>query len=386
MGVIYVVVVVEYLLVIQVVQNDLQLQVFIDECKCGGVVEVDIVIQEKKGMVIFLFVEYLLIGDKLLVWVVNYVLMNYGEGVVMVVFGYDECDFEFVNKYGLLICQVIVKVEGDNDFEFSVWKEWYGVKDEFVFIVNFGKYDNFGYQVVFDVIGVDFEVKGLGQVCIQFCLCDWGISCQCYWGCLILIIYCEVCGDVLVLVDQLLVVLLEDVVLDGFGLLLVKMLEFYECNCLKCGQLVKCEIDIMDIFVELFWYFVCYVCLQFEGGMLDRKVVDYWLLVDQYIGGIEYVILYLFYVCFFYKLMCDEGLVGSDELFKNLLIQGMVVVDIYYWIIVNGGKDWFNLVDVEVECDVKVKVVGVCLKSDGQLVEIGGIEKMLKLKNNGVDL
>ena len=227
--------------------------------------------------------------------------------------------------------------------------------------------------------------QGLGQARTQFRLRDWGISRQRYWGCPIPIIHCEACGDVPVPADQLPVVLPEDVVPDGSGSPLAKMPEFYECSCPKCGQPAKRETDTMDTFVESSWYFARYACPQFEGGMLDKKAADYWLPVDQYIGGIEHAILHLLYARFFHKLMRDEGLVGSDEPFKNLLTQGMVVADTYYRTTANGGKDWFNPADVEVERDAKAKVVGARLKSDGQPVEIGGTEKMSKSKNNGVD-
>ncbi|HBO3293001.1 TPA: leucine--tRNA ligase [Pseudomonas aeruginosa] len=385
MGATYVAVAAEHPLATQAAQNDPQLQAFIDECKRGGVAEADIATQEKKGMATSLFVEHPLTGDKLPVWVANYVLMNYGEGAVMAVPGHDERDFEFASKYGLPIRQVIAKVEGDNDFESSVWKEWYGAKDESVLTVNSGKYDNLGYQAAFDAIGADLEAKGLGQARTQFRLRDWGISRQRYWGCPIPIIHCEACGDVPVPADQLPVVLPEDVVPDGSGSPLAKMPEFYECSCPKCGQPAKRETDTMDTFVESSWYFARYACPQFEGGMLDKKAADYWLPVDQYIGGIEHAILHLLYARFFHKLMRDEGLVGSDEPFKNLLTQGMVVADTYYRTTANGGKDWFNPADVEVERDAKAKVVGARLKSDGQPVEIGGTEKMSKSKNNGVD-
>ncbi|MDT4794746.1 Leucine--tRNA ligase [compost metagenome] len=385
MGATYVAVAAEHHLATLAAQRDPSLQAFIDECKRGGVAEADIATQEKKGVATSLFVEHPLTGEKLPVWIANYVLMSYGEGAVMAVPAHDERDFEFANKYALPIQQVIAQVGVDNDFEPTAWKEWYGVKDESVVTVNSGKYDGLGYQAAFDAIGADLEAKGLGQARTQFRLRDWGISRQRYWGCPIPIIHCDACGDVPVPADQLPVVLPEDVVPDGAGSPLAKMPEFYECSCPKCGQPAKRETDTMDTFVESSWYFARYACPQFEDGMLDKKAANYWLPVDQYIGGIEHAILHLLYARFFHKLMRDEGLVSSDEPFKNLLTQGMVVAETYYRVAANGGKDWFNPADVEVERDAKAKVIGARLKTDGLPVEIGGTEKMSKSKNNGVD-
>ncbi|WP_435607318.1 leucine--tRNA ligase [Pseudomonas knackmussii] len=385
MGATYVAVAAEHHLATLAAQRDPSLQAFIDECKRGGVAEADLATQEKKGVATPLFVEHPLTGAKLPVWIANYVLMTYGEGAVMAVPGHDERDFEFANKYQLPIRQVIAKVEGDNDFEPTAWKEWYGVKDDSVRTVNSGKYDGLGYQAAFDAIGADLAAKGLGQARTQFRLRDWGISRQRYWGCPIPIIHCASCGDVPVPAEQLPVVLPENVVPDGAGSPLAKMPEFYECSCPKCGQPAKRETDTMDTFVESSWYFARYACPQFEDGMLDKKAANYWLPVDQYIGGIEHAILHLLYARFFHKLMRDEGLIDSDEPFKNLLTQGMVVAETYYRTLPNGSKDWFNPADVEVERDAKAKVIGARLKTDGLPVEIGGTEKMSKSKNNGVD-
>lgn len=229
------------------------------------------------------------------------------------------------------------------------------------------------------------QKKGLGQSRTQFRLRDWGISRQRYWGCPIPIIHCPSCGDVPVPEDQLPVVLPEDVVPDGAGSPLAKMPEFYECTCPKCGTAAKRETDTMDTFVESSWYFARYASPTYDKGMVDPAAANHWLPVDQYIGGIEHAILHLLYARFFHKLMRDEGLVSSDEPFKNLLTQGMVVAETYYRTASNGGKDWFNPADVEVERDAKAKVIGARLKTDGLPVEIGGTEKMSKSKNNGVD-
>ncbi len=385
MGATYVAVAAEHPLATLAAQREPALQAFIDECKRGGVAEADIATQEKKGVATSLFVEHPLTGEKLPLWIANYVLMTYGEGAVMAVPAHDERDFEFANKYQLPIKQVITLAAGDDGYDASAWQEWYGAKDDSIRTVNSGKYDGLGYQAAFDAIGADLAAKGLGQARTQFRLRDWGISRQRYWGCPIPIIHCETCGDVPVPADQLPVVLPENVVPDGAGSPLAKMPEFYACSCPKCGQPAKRETDTMDTFVESSWYFARYACPQFEDGMLDKKAANYWLPVDQYIGGIEHAILHLLYARFFHKLMRDEGLIDSDEPFKDLLTQGMVVAETYYRTTANGGKDWFNPADVEVERDAKAKVIGARLKTDGLPVEIGGTEKMSKSKNNGVD-
>lgn len=224
---------------------------------------------------------------------------------------------------------------------------------------------------------------GVGECKVNYCLCDWGVFCQCYWGVLILMVMLEDGIVMLILDDQLLVILLEDVVMDGIISLIKVDLEWVKI--IVNGMLVLCEIDIFDIFMEFFWYYVCYICLQYKEGMLDFEVVNYWLLVDIYIGGIEYVIMYLFYFCFFYKLMCDVGMVNFDELVKQLLCQGMVLVDVFYYVGENGECNWVFLVDVIVECDEKGCIVKVKDVVGYELVYIG-MSKMFKLKNNGIDL
>lgn len=357
-----------------------ELQAFIDECKRGGVAEADIATQEKKGLATPLFVEHPLTGEKLPVWVANYVLMNYGEGAVMAVPAHDERDFAFAAKYNLPVKPVVRTSAGDETP--APWQDAYGEHGQ---LINSGAFDGLDFQGAFDAIEVALQKKGLGQSRTQFRLRDWGISRQRYWGCPIPIIHCPSCGDVPVPEDQLPVVLPEDVVPDGAGSPLAKMPEFYECTCPKCGTVAKRETDTMDTFVESSWYFARYASPTYDKGMVDPAAANHWLPVDQYIGGIEHAILHLLYARFFHKLMRDEGLVSSDEPFKNLLTQGMVVAETYYRTASNGGKDWFNPADVEVERDAKAKVIGARLKTDGLPVEIGGTEKMSKSKNNGVD-
>ncbi|MFI8738646.1 leucine--tRNA ligase [Ectopseudomonas toyotomiensis] len=382
MGATYVAVAAEHPLAQRAAEGNPAIAAFIAECKAGSVAEADMATMEKKGLATGQFVIHPLTGDKLPVFVANYVLWGYGEGAVMAVPAHDERDFEFANKYDLPITQVYAG-EG-KDYDASAWQDWYGDKAGLT-TINSGKYDGLDFSAAFDAIVGDLEASEHGARKTQFRLRDWGISRQRYWGCPIPIIHCDSCGDVPVPEDQLPVVLPEDVVPDGAGSPLAKMPEFYECSCPKCGAPAKRETDTMDTFVESSWYFARYASPHYEGGMVDPQAANHWLPVDQYIGGIEHAILHLLYARFFHKLMRDEGLVSSNEPFKNLLTQGMVVAETYYRTLENGGKDWFNPADVEVERDAKAKVIGAKLKSDGLPVEIGGTEKMSKSKNNGVD-
>ncbi|MEL0167757.1 MAG: leucine--tRNA ligase [Pseudomonadaceae bacterium] len=380
MGATYVAVAAEHPLATQAAENNPALQAFIDECKRGGVAEADIATQEKKGMPTPLYVLHPLTGEKLPVWVANYVLMGYGEGAVMAVPAHDERDFAFATKYSLPIKAVIRTSAGDETPE--PWQDAYGEKGE---LINSDEFDGLDYDSAFTAIGEVLKQKGLGEPRTQFRLRDWGISRQRYWGCPIPIIHCDSCGDVPVPDDQLPVVLPEDVIPDGAGSPLAKMPEFYECTCPKCGAAAKRETDTMDTFVESSWYYARYASPQYDQGMVDPAAANHWLPVDQYIGGIEHAILHLLYARFFHKLMRDEGLVSSNEPFKNLLTQGMVLADTYFRLEANGSKTWFNPADVDVERDGKGKIVAATLRSDGQPVEIGGTEKMSKSKNNGVD-
>ena len=382
MGATYVAVAAEHPLAQRAAESDPSIAAFIAECKAGSVAEADMATMEKKGVATGQFVTHPLTGDKLPVFVANYVLWGYGEGAVMGVPAHDERDFAFANKYSLAITQVYA-AEG-KDYSSSEWQDWYAEKAGLT-TVNSGKYDNLDFTAAFDAIVADLEANEHGVRKTQFRLRDWGISRQRYWGCPIPIIHCDTCGDVPVPEDQLPVVLPEDVIPDGAGSPLARMAEFYECLCPTCGAPAKRETDTMDTFVESSWYYARYASPHYTGGMVDPAAANHWLPVDQYIGGIEHAILHLLYARFFHKLMRDEGLVSSNEPFKNLLTQGMVVAETYYRTLDNGGKDWFNPADVELERDGKAKVISARLKSDGLPVEIGGTEKMSKSKNNGVD-
>lgn len=380
MGATYVAVAAEHHLATLAAKNNPELQAFIAECKGGSVAEADVATQEKKGLPTGLFVEHPLTGEKLPVWVANYVLMHYGDGAVMAVPAHDERDFEFAHKYNLPVKSVVRTSSGDSNP--APWQDAYG---EHGTLINSGEFDGLDFAGAFDAIEVALIKKELGASRTQFRLRDWGISRQRYWGCPIPIIHCDTCGDVPVPEDQLPVVLPEDVVPDGAGSPLARMPEFYECTCPKCGAPAKRETDTMDTFVESSWYYARYASPHYEGGLVEKSAADHWLPVDQYIGGIEHAILHLLYARFFHKLMRDEGLVSSNEPFKNLLTQGMVIAETYYRREANGAYTWFNPADVELERDSKAKVISARLKADGLPVEIGGTEKMAKSKNNGVD-
>jgi leucyl-tRNA synthetase len=407
MGVTFCAVAAEHPLATRAAANNPTLTAFIAECKQGSVAEADMATMEKKGMDTGLTVTHPLTGEAIPVWIGNYVLMSYGDGAVMAVPAHDERDFEFAKKYGLPIKQVVAlgnpagfgdgsgygggTVSGagsgdgtgggdapiDGQFTTTQWKDWYGNK--FVGVcVNSGKYNGLGYAAAVDAIAADLATLNLGEKKTQFRLRDWGISRQRYWGCPIPIIHCDTCGDVPVPEKDLPVVLPEDVVPDGAGNPLKRRADFVNCACPQCGGAARRETDTMDTFVESSWYYARYACPDFDGGMLDSRA-NQWLPVDQYIGGIEHAILHLLYARFFHKLMRDQGLVNSDEPFQNLLTQGMVIADTYYRESADGKKIWFNPAEVDVNAN------GARLIADGQPVVIGGIEKMSKSKNNGVD-
>jgi leucyl-tRNA synthetase len=390
MGATYVAVAAEHALAAQAAAGNPELQAFIEECKRGGVAEADMATMEKKGLPTGLFVTHPLNGEKLPVWVANYVLMGYGEGAVMAVPAHDERDFAFASKYGLEIRMVIASQGSAYDEISAPWQDAYA---ETGVCVNSGKYDGLEFQAASDAIAGDLAAMNLGAKRTQFRLRDWGISRQRYWGCPIPIIHCVACGDVPVPDQQLPVILPENVTVDGAGSPLARMPEFYECHCPKCGQPARRETDTMDTFVESSWYFMRYCCPDNDQAMLDERV-GYWCKggIDQYIGGIEHAILHLLYSRFWTKLMRDVGLFGAtkiDEPFAHLLTQGMVVAPTFYREDANGKKDWINPADVDLIADERGRVSGgkgsAILRADGLPVIIGGTEKMSKSKNNGVD-
>jgi leucyl-tRNA synthetase len=320
MGATYVALAAEHPLATLAGQANAELQAFIDECKHGSVAEADVATAEKKGMATGLFVIHPLNGEMLPVWVANYVLMGYGEGAVMAVPAHDERDFEFATHYQLPIKAVIKPLDADLSQPLTAAYTEHGV------LFDSGEFNGLDFDTAFDTIANSLSAKKLGTKRTQYRLRDWGISRQRYWGCPIPIIHCASCGEVPVPKEQLPVVLPEDVKFDGIGSPIKKDPAFYETTCPTCGGKATRETDTMDTFVESSWYFARYASFDADKAMLDERA-NYWLPVDQYIGGIEHAILHLLYARFFNKLMRDVGLVKSSEPFANLLTQGMVLKD-----------------------------------------------------------
>ncbi len=382
MGATYVAVAAEHPLAAAAAEKQPALQAFIAECKAGSVAEADMATMEKKGMPTGRFVINPLNGERLEVWVANYVLWGYGDGAVMAVPAHDERDFAFAKQYHLPIKQVI-SVDGQ-PFDAAQWQDWYADKENGV-LVNSNEFNGLNFQAAFDAIAAKLQAASAGEPKTQYRLRDWGISRQRYWGCPVPIIHCDTCGDVPVPEQDLPVVLPENVVPDGAGSPLAKMPEFYETKCPKCGGVAKRETDTMDTFVESSWYQFRYMSPRDDAHMVAPEAAAYWGQADQYIGGIEHAILHLLYARFFTKLMNDEGIVSVREPFKQLLTQGMVLAATYYRESADGKKTWFNPTDVTVQTDEKGRPVSAVLDADGQPVIIGGVEKMSKSKNNGVD-
>jgi leucyl-tRNA synthetase len=369
----------EHALATHAAKSNKALAAFIEECKRGSVMEAELAQIEKKGMPTELAVTHPLTGERIPVWVGNYVLMTYGEGAVMGVPAHDERDFAFAKKYGLPIRQVI-DVPG-KPYSTDAWEPWYA---EYGRCVNSGKYDNLSYQEAVDAIASDLKAKGLGDKQVTWRLRDWGISRQRYWGTPIPIIHCPSCGDLPVPDNQLPVMLPENLVPDGTGNPLAKTPSFLNCPCPKCGRPALRETDTMDTFVDSSWYFARYACPDQKQTMLDARA-KYWMAVDQYIGGIEHAILHLLYSRFWTKVMRDLKLLPVDEPFTRLLTQGMVLNEIFYRKSREGRITYFNPVDVHVKRDDKGQRISAVLKTDGQPVESDGIGTMSKSKNNGVD-
>jgi len=380
MGATFCAVAAEHPIAAHAARRDPRIAAFIEECRRGPVAEAEIAQIEKKGMPTGIFVTHPISGEKLEVWVGNYVLATYGEGAVMGVPAHDERDYAFALKYGLPIRCVIRHPAGD-----SVPAPWRPEYAEYGTCINSGRYDGMDYRQAVDAIAADLAAKGLGEKQVQWRLRDWGISRQRYWGCPIPIVHCEACGDVPVPDEELPVLLPENLVPDGTGNPLAKLASFYECKCPACGRPARRETDTMDTFVDSSWYFARFTCPDAEHAMVDERA-RYWMPVDQYIGGIEHAILHLLYSRFFQRVMRDEGLIpGISEPFTNLLTQGMVLAESYYLDTPEGRREWVHPSDVEVERDAKGRIVAARRRSDGAPLVYAGIGTMSKSKNNGVD-
>ena len=377
-GVTYMAVAAEHPLAARAAQGNPDLQAFIAECQRTGVTEAALETMEKRGMPTGIHAIHPFTGDKVPVWVANFVLMGYGTGAVMAVPAHDQRDWEFARRYGLRIHQVIQPADG------SLVDIDAGAFVEHGRLINSGRFDGLDFDEAFDAIAKSFEANGRGQRRVNWRLRDWGISRQRYWGCPIPLIHCQTCGDVPVPDEQLPVVLPEDCVPDGSGNPLNRNEAFLACTCPKCGQPARRETDTMDTFVDSSWYYFRYASADNANAMVDERAA-YWLPVDQYIGGIEHAILHLLYSRFWTRVMRDLGLTQLDEPFTNLLTQGMVLNEIYFRKPASGRVVYYNPADVDVQLDDKGARIGAVLRADGQPVESGGIGTMSKSKGNGVD-
>jgi leucyl-tRNA synthetase len=379
MGVTFCAVAAEHPLALHAAKTNPELAAFIEKCKHGSVMEADMATMEKEGLPTGLFVTHPLTGKQVEVWVGNYVLMSYGDGAVMGVPAHDERDFAFAKKYDLPIEQVVAL--GDKAYSLDAWQEWYGSKDGVC--VNSGKYDGLNYTDAVDAIAADLAAQGIGEKKVQWRLRDWGISRQRYWGCPIPIIHCDSCGSMPVPDDQLPVVLPEDCVPDGSGNPLHKREDFLNVPCPCCGKPARRETDTMDTFVDSSWYYARYATTFGKDKMVDDET-NYWMTVDQYIGGIEHAILHLLYSRFWTKVMRDVGLVNYREPFAHLLTQGMVLNNAFFHKPEGGGKNYFWESEIDIQKDAKGQIIGARLKKDGTVLE-HELTTMSKSKNNGVD-
>ena len=378
MGATFCAVAAEHPIAVHASKTNPQLAAFVEECRRGAVSEADLAQIEKKGLPTGLYATHPLSGEKIPVWVANYVLMGYGEGAVMAVPAHDERDYEFALKYGLAIKPVIRHPLGD-----TVPAPWKSEYADYGVCINSGRYDGLDYRQAVEAIASDLQKAGLGEKQVQWRLRDWGISRQRYWGCPIPIVHCPACGDVPVPDAELPVVLPEHLVPDGSGNPLAKMPAFRETACPACGKPARRETDTMDTFVDSSWYFARFCCPGQSRAMVDERA-KYWMPVDQYIGGIEHAILHLLYSRFFQRLMRDEGLLAVSEPFTNLLTQGMVLAESYYLDTAEGRRDWVHPSEVEVLRDAKGKILSA-KRNDGAAVVFDGMGTMSKSKNNGVD-
>lgn len=319
MGVTYLAVASEHPLSLEASKKNPDVQKFIDQCRTMETSEAAMETMEKRGIDSGLTCTHPLTGNEVPIWIANFVLMGYGTGAVMSVPAHDQRDYEFAKKYNIPMLKVIKPQEGEHDIDQSAFTEK-GV------LCNSNEFNGLDSSQAFEAIASLLESKNLGKKQNNYRLRDWGVSRQRYWGCPIPIINCSSCGSVAVPEQDLPIALPEEVVFDGVGSPIKKMPEFYETTCPQCGAQAERETDTFDTFFESSWYFARYACADSDKAMLDDRA-NYWLEVDQYVGGIEHAILHLLYARFFNKLLRDEGLISHDEPFKNLLTQGMVLKD-----------------------------------------------------------
>jgi len=377
MGVTCCAVAAEHPLALTAAQSNAGVQSFLEECRKTGTSEAALETMEKKGLALGIEATHPVTQQPLPVYVANFVLMSYGTGAVMSVPAHDQRDYEFARKYNIPIVGVIKPADGDEPALADTAFTDHGV------CYNSGQFDGMDFNQAFEAIAAYLETHANGERRVNFRLRDWGVSRQRYWGCPIPMIHDENGNEHPVSTDNLPVRLPEEVDFDGSGSPLKSMPEFTQVKTAG-GQVHERETDTFDTFFESSWYYARYCCPDNDQAMLDERA-NYWLPVDQYVGGIEHAVMHLLYARFFHKLMRDEGLVSSDEPFTNLLTQGMVVAETYYRENAQGQKTWFSPAEVEVERDGKGHITAARLLADGEPVTVGSIEKMSKSKNNGVD-
>ncbi|MFT7559138.1 MAG: leucyl-tRNA synthetase [Flavobacteriales bacterium] len=376
MGVTYVSLAAEHPLALALAEDTLELADFIQECKKQSVAEADMASMEKRGMSTGLKALHPITREEVDVWIANYVLMDYGSGAVMAVPAHDQRDWEFAKKYSLPINQVIAPTDGTTvDISEAAFTDK-GM------LVNSGEYDGLGFKAAFEAISQTLQVAGKGEIKTNYRLRDWGVSRQRYWGAPIPMFNLPEGGEIAVPANRLPVLLPEDVVMDGIQSPIKADPEW--CKTEHEGRAVEHETDTFDTFMESSWYYARYTCPGADQ-MLDPEKANYWLPVDHYVGGIEHAILHLLYARFFHKLMRDEGLLTSDEPFKRLLCQGMVLADAFYTKTENGGKEWVALSDVDIVRNEKGGIESATNRVNGEAVEYAGVIKMSKSKLNTVD-
>lgn len=357
-------------------QNNPKLASFIQEAKNAKVAEADLATMEKKGMATGLFAIHPLTGEKLPIWVANFVLMHYGTGAVMAVPAHDQRDFEFAQKYSLPIKQVISPLAYE---EIDLTKQAFVEHGK---LVNSAEFDDLDFDGAFNGIADKLEKLGVGKRQVNYRLRDWGVSRQRYWGAPIPMLTLEN-GDVVPApMEDLPIILPEDVVMDG-----VKSPIKADPNWAKTtfnGAPALKETDTFDTFMESSWYYARYTCPQYQNGMLDAEEANYWLPVDQYIGGIEHATMHLLYFRFFHKLLRDAGFVTSDEPADKLLCQGMVLADAFYYTSPTNERIWVSPTRVTLERDEKGRIIKATDPEGRELVH-SGMTKMSKSKNNGID-
>lgn len=357
-------------------QNNPELTAFIQEAKNAKVAEADLATMEKKGMATGLFAIHPLTGEKLPIWVANFVLMHYGTGAVMAVPAHDQRDFEFAQKYSLPIKQVIAPLA---DEEIDLTKQAFVEHGK---LVNSAEFDGLDFDGAFNGIADKLEKLGVGKRQVNYRLRDWGVSRQRYWGAPIPMLTLEN-GDVVPApMEDLPIILPEDVVMNG-----VKSPIKADPNWAKTtlnGAPALKETDTFDTFMESSWYYARYTCPQYQNGMLDAEEANYWLPVDQYIGGIEHATMHLLYFRFFHKLLRDAGFITSDEPADKLLCQGMVLADAFYYTSPTNERIWVSPTQVTLDRDEKGRIIKATDPEGRELVH-SGMTKMSKSKNNGID-